>query len=284
MTEERAVNGGSEVDPDLGAVRRTVRVADAGGGVRVVTLNRPERLNALNREVVAELLDIVETADGDPECRVIVLTGAGRGFCSGWDIKENPDGLGSGSAQEGMDLQRETASLIRRLRTSVVPVLAAINGPASGGGFALAMACDLRYAAESARFNAGFVKIGLSGGDLGMSWLLPRAIGSTRAFELLLSGRVVDSDEAERIGLVNHTVPDDALLERAVEMAQLIAGHSPFAVELTKEVLWANLEVPSLYAAMELENRTQILATTTRDHAEALHAFAEKRAPQFEGR
>jgi enoyl-CoA hydratase len=183
-----------------------------------------------------------------------------------------------------MELQRETAALIRRLRTSVVPVIAAVNGPASGGGFALAMGCDLRYASESARFNAGFVKIGLSGGDLGMSWLLPRAIGSTRAFELLLSGRVVDAAEAERIGLVNHTVSDDDLLDRTIEAGQQIAGNSPFAVELTKEVLWANLEVPSLYAAMELENRTQILATTTRDHAEALRAFAEKRAPEFEGR
>lgn len=261
-----------------------VRSRDVGGGVRIITLNRSARLNALNREMVSELLGLVEAADGDPECRVIVLTGEGRGFCSGWDIKANPDGLGGGSAQFGMALQRETAALIRRLRTSVVPVIAAVNGPASGGGFALAMACDLRFAAESARFNAGFVKLGISGGDLGMSWLLPRAIGTTRAFDLLLSGRIVDSTEAERIGLVNDTVADDALMDRAIEMAQLIAANSPFAVELTKEVLWANLEVPSLYAAMELENRTQILATTTHDHAEALRAFAEKRPPEFEGR
>jgi enoyl-CoA hydratase len=180
-----------------------------------------------------------------------------------------------------MDMQRESAGLIRRLRTSTVPVIAAVNGPASGGGFALAMACDLRIAGDSARFNAGFVKIGISGGDLGMSWLLPRAIGTTRAFEMLLTGDAIDAAEADRIGLVSRRVPDDDLRGSALQLARSIAGNSPFAVELTKEVLWASLEVPSLYAAMELENRTQILATMTEDHAEALQAFTQKRRPDF---
>ncbi|HLU41677.1 MAG TPA: enoyl-CoA hydratase [Microthrixaceae bacterium] len=257
---------------------------DLDGGVRVLTLNRPERLNALTPEVVSLLVDELDRADGDGGCHALVLTGAGRGFCAGWDIKANPNGLVPDAAPAGMDQQRHAAHLIRRLRNGKVPVVAAVNGPASGGGFAVAMACDLRLAGESARFNAGFVKIGLSGGDLGMSWLLPRAIGTTRAFELLLTGDPIDAAEADRIGLVSRVVPDGELLDRAVELARSIAANSPFAVELTKEVLWANLEVPSLYAAMELENRTQILATTTDDHREALRAFKERRPPKFEGR
>jgi enoyl-CoA hydratase len=263
---------------------RPVTSEDRDGGVRVLTLNRPERLNALNPEVVSLLVDELERADGDDGCRAMVLTGAGRGFCAGWDIKANPDGLVPDAAPEGMDQQRRAAHLIRRLRTGKVPVIAAIHGPASGGGFAMAMACDLRIAGESARFNAGFVKIGLSGGDLGMSWLLPRAIGTTRSFEMLLTGDPVDAAEADRIGLVSRVVPDGELLDRAVALGRSIASNSPFAVELTKEVLWANIEVPSLHAAMELENRTQILATTTHDHREALRAFKEQRPPKFEGR
>lgn len=261
-----------------------VVAVDLDGGVRVLTIDRPHRLNALNPQVVSRLVEELDRADGDADCRAVVLTGAGRGFCAGWDLKANPDGLVGGTAQDGMDQQRRAADLIRRLRNGTVPVVAAIKGPASGGGFALAMACDLRIAGESARFNAGFVKIGLSGGDLGMSWLLPRAIGTTRAFELLLTGDAVDAVEADRIGLVSRVVPDDELLDSALSTARRIAANSPFAVELTKEVLWANLEVPSLYSAMELENRTQILATTTEDHREALRAFKEGREPRFQRR
>lgn len=261
-----------------------LRVEDGPPGTWILTLDRPHRLNALTTPLVEELLAVLDRAEADPSVRVVVLTGAGRGFCSGWDLAEGASagaGLAVGSAQAGMRLQRSTARLIRRLRDGTVPVIAAVNGPAVGGGFSLALACDVRLAATSASFGAPFVRLGLSGGDLGTSWLLPRAVGSSRSAEILLTGRTVDAAEADRIGLVSAVHPDADLVDAAVAMAGAIAAHSPFAVALTKEVLWAGLEIGSLHAAMELENRTQILATTTADHVEAVAARAEGRPPVF---
>jgi enoyl-CoA hydratase len=170
------------------------------------------------------------------------------------------------------------------MRALPQPIVAAVNGPAAGGGLALALASDVRIAAESARFNVAFVKIGLSGCDIGVSWLLPRLIGVSRAWELMLTGRMVDSHEAERTGLVVRVVPDGALMDSALETAELIAGNSPFGVQMTKEVMWSNLETGSLQAAIDLENRTQILTTFTDDMREALAAFLEKRPPGFQNR
>ena len=170
------------------------------------------------------------------------------------------------------------------MRALPQPIVAAVNGPAAGGGLALALASDVRIAASSARFNVAFVRIGLSGCDIGVSWLLPRLIGVSRAWELMLTGRIVESDEAERIGLVVRVVPDGEVVDAALKTAELIAGNSPFGVQMTKEVMWSNLETSSLQAAIDLENRTQILTTFTDDMREAMAAFLDKRPPSFGNR
>jgi enoyl-CoA hydratase len=181
-------------------------------------------------------------------------------------------------------VQQHIASLVPKLRGLRQPVIAAVNGAAAGGGFALALASDVRVAAASAKFNVAFVRIGLSGCDIGVSWLLPRLIGASKAFELLLTGRFVQADEAERIGLVSKVVGDGEVLDAALGLADLIVANSPFGVWMTKEVMWSQLEVPSLTAGIDLENRTQIVATFTEDHPEALRSFLERRPPQFENR
>jgi enoyl-CoA hydratase/carnithine racemase len=165
-----------------------------------------------------------------------------------------------------------------------MPVIAAVNGPAAGGGFALALAADIRLAAPEARFNAAFVRIGLTAGDLGTSWLLPRLIGPARAAELAYTGGFVEAEEAERIGLVNRVVPADRLLDEALEMAAQIAANSPGGVQLSKRALQANMEAASFAAALELENRGQALLTRGEDMPEALQAFKERREPRFTGR
>jgi enoyl-CoA hydratase len=269
------------------ASRPTVLVDEPRPGVVVLTLNRPERLNAMSHELVADLHAVLEQVGSDRGCRVVVLTGAGRGFCSGLDLKGAgvaPGTRGLGPAQAGLAGQQHIAALVPRMRALPQPVVAAVNGPAAGGGLALALASDVRIAATSARFNVAFVRIGLSGCDIGVSWLLPRLVGASRAWELMLTGRIVESDEAERIGLVVRVVPDGEVVDAALETAELIAANSPFGVQMTKEVMWSNLETPSLQAAIDLENRTQILTTFTGDMREALAAFLEKRPPSFENR
>lgn len=255
--------------------------------VRRITLNRPDKLNAMNVELIEALHRALDDLDTDRDCRVVVLTGAGRGFCAGLDL----GGYGSvggtedlGPVQRGFAVQQQIVALIPRLRRLRQPVIAAVNGPASGGGFALVLGSDIRIAAQGARFNAAFVRIGLSACDIGTSWLLPRIVGAGRAHELMLTGRLFDANEARRIGLVLDVVSDDALLDRALEEAELILANSPMGVHMTKEVMWSALEIPGQQAAIDLENRTQIMTSATADHREALRAFSERRAPQFEDR
>jgi enoyl-CoA hydratase len=267
----------------------TVRSEAIDDGITLLTLDRPERLNAMSRELVSDLHDALAAVAEDRECRVVILTGAGRGFCSGLDLKETGDiaadvGDGDGGPPAAMRGQQQIATLVTRLRRLSKPVIAAVNGPATGGGLALALACDVRVAAESARFNVAFIRVGLSGCDIGVSYLLPRLLGASRAFELMLTGRMVDAAEADRIGLVSRVVPDGQVVDTARETAELIRANSPFGVWMTKEVMWSNLESGSLQAAIDLENRTQLLSSFTGDMQEALAAFLEKRPPQFTGR
>jgi enoyl-CoA hydratase len=264
----------------------TVRVERPAGReqVALVTLDRPERLNAMSHELVADLHRALEEVGQDNSCRVVVITGAGRGFCAGLDLKGTgpaPNSEGLGRPQQSMKAQQHIARLIPRMRSLPQPVIAAVNGPAAGGGLAVALGSDIRIAAESARFNVAFVRIGLSGCDIAVSWLLPRLVGASRAFELLLTGRLIDATEAERIGLVLEVVPDGQVVDAALELADRICANSPFGVWMTKEVMWSNLEVPSMQAAIDLENRTQLLTTFTEDMQEAMAAFLEKRPPQF---
>jgi enoyl-CoA hydratase len=253
-------------------------------GVSRITLNRPERLNAMNAELIGSLHDALTDIAADTSCRVVLLTGSGRGFCAGLDLGGYGDAPGaahSGRVESGFATQTHIAGLVPRLRSLPQPVIAAVNGPAAGGGLALALASDIRIASWSARFNVAFVRLGISGCDIGVSWLLPRLIGASRAWELMLTGRIIGAEEADRIGLVLRVVPDEELLDAALETAGLIAANSPWGIRMTKEVMWSQLEVGSLQAGIDLENRTQVLSSMTGDMGEAVAAFLEKRPPRF---
>jgi enoyl-CoA hydratase len=255
--------------------------------VAVVTLDRPDQLNAMNAELIAGLHATFDDLRDDRACRVIILTGAGRGFCAGLDLKTGAtpaDAPDAASAQRGLHVQQSIATLVPKMRSMRQPIISAVNGPAAGGGLALALASDIRIASTAARFNVAFVRIGLSGCDIGVSWLLPRLIGASRAYELMLTGRMVDADEALRIGIAIEVVEPEHLLDAAFAEADRIVANSPFGVQMTKEVMWSQLEIGSLAAGIDLENRTQLLAATTGDMNEAMAAFLEKRAPHYEDR
>jgi len=256
-------------------------------GITRITLNRPARLNAMTAELVAGIHKALDDIAVDASCRVVVLTGAGRGFCAGLDLNgfgRAPNTEGFGPTQAGFGVQRYIAALVPHLRSLPQPVIAAVNGPAAGGGFALVLGSDIRIAAQSARFNAAFIRIGLSACDIGTSWLLPRLVGAARAQELMLTGRIFDADEAARIGLVVDVVPGETLLDAAYAKADEIMKNTPFGVALTKEGMWSALEIPGMQAAIDMENRQQIMASATADHVEAMKAFLEKRPPNYENR
>ncbi|WP_420473623.1 enoyl-CoA hydratase/isomerase family protein [Noviherbaspirillum sp. ST9] len=259
------------------------RLAD---GLAIVRLNRPDRLNALSQEAVSALTATLDEIARDDSLRVVILTGEGRGFCAGWDLKSKLQGEDGGeSGVSGLyGGQERFAGMIRRLREMGKVVIAAVNGVAVGAGLGLALAADIRLAARSASFHIGAIRIGLTAGECGISYHLPRLVGASRAFELMLTGRPVDAEEAARIGLVSAVADDASLIERARSMAGDILRNSPYSVRQTKRLMWANLEAPSLDAAIELENRAQVLALLTDDFAEASAAFAEKRPPRFTGR
>jgi enoyl-CoA hydratase len=262
-----------------------VRIERPRDAVALVTLDRPERMNAMAFDVMVPLRDALREVSSDNDVRVVVLTGAGTAFCSGADL-EDPgrvpgiDGLTLPTiALRSMELLDEVILTLRRMHQ---PVIAAVNGPAIGGGFCLALACDIRVAADSAYFRAAGISNGLTASELGLSYLLPRAIGSARAAELMLTGRDLRADEAERIGLVSSVIGGDALLDRCYETADRIAGFSRPGVELTKRMLWASLDAASLSAQMDHEGIGQLFVRlTTRNFEEAVQARKDKRAPQF---
>jgi enoyl-CoA hydratase len=262
---------------------RTLLVDRPRDGVVLVTLNRPERYNAITFEMFDELHDLAGRLTADDEARAVVVTGAGKGFCSGLDLDEAAT-LPDMSPHEMMLGQEHWAGAFMKLHELPQPVIAAVNGPAAGGGLGLALAADMRLAAPEARFNAAFVRIGLSAGDVGVSWSLPRVVGFGLAAEIMLTGRFVEADEAARIGLVNRVVPADELLGAAFDVAEQIAANTPFGVTLTKRVLHANVDAGSLSQAVEVENRGQTLATRGEDFREALAAFRQKRAATFTSR
>jgi enoyl-CoA hydratase len=262
----------------------TVEITRPRAGIALVTLNRPESLNAMNAALIADLHAAFAGLRDDRSCRVIVLTGAGRAFCAGLDLKEGatpPEAAALGRVQAMLVVQQAIAALVPAMRGMRQPIIAAVNGAASGGGLALALASDVRVAAASARFNVAFVRIGLSGCDIGVSWLLPRLIGASRAYELMLTGRFLPAAEAKEMGLVLDVVPDGQVLDAAYAEADRIIANSPFGVQMTKEVMWSQLEIGSLAAGIDLENRTQLLASQTGDMTEAVAAFLAKRPPNF---
>jgi enoyl-CoA hydratase len=260
----------------------TLRLERPRDGVALLTLDRPERLNALTFGMFEELHAVCAELSADATVRAVVLTGAGRGFCSGLDLHDAARLPAMGPAELMLGLERWGGAMAA-IHELPQPVIAAVNGVAAGGGLGVALAADFRLAAPTARFTAAFVRIGLSGGDIGVSWALPRVVGLGHAAELLTTARFVEADEAERIGLVNRIVGADELLDAALATAEQIAAHSALGVMLTKRVLHANVDAPSLRAAMETENRGQALAAHSLDFPEALSAFREGRTPTFRG-
>src|SRR2546422_3151687 len=221
--------------------------------VRRLTLNRPEQLNAMTAELCQALHDELSAFAGGRSCRAGILTGAGRGFCSGLDLHgygAAPENDGSDEPRDRLANQQHMSTLVLALRALPQPVIAAVNGPAAGFGLALALACDIRYAASSAIFRAAFINIGVSNCDMGTSWLLPRLIGASRSHELMLTGRRVGAAEALRVGLVADVVDPDQLAARALEAAEQIASLAPWGGRLTKQGMWTALELPSERAAV----------------------------------
>ncbi|MBB3862137.1 enoyl-CoA hydratase [Novosphingobium hassiacum] len=261
-------------------------VQDLTPQIVVVRLNRPDRLNALTRETVMALNDTLDSIAARDEVRAVILTGTGRGFCSGQDVaaadarnRTAPSGL-----VERMFWQEQFAGMVARIRAMPQVVIAAVNGPCAGAGMALALAADMRLASRSAKFLNAAVRLGLTAGETGMSYMLPRLIGASRAFEILITGRPVLAEEALAIGLVVSLSDGDTLMNDAEALARQILANSPFATKHTKRIFWENLHAPSFGAALELENRTQILASMTDDYKEATAAFTDRRVPDFKGR
>lgn len=262
-----------------------ILIETPSGEVRILRLNRPARLNAFTRESVRKFNQTLDEIARDATVRALIITGAGRGFCSGQDIaaadarnRTAPSGV-----VERMFWQEQFAGMGARLRAMPQFVVAAVNGPCAGAGLAIALASDVRIAARSARFLIASVRLGLSAGESGMSYFLPRLIGAARAFEIMLTGRPVDAEEAERIGLCARLTEDGAVLDAALAFVGEVLANSPFAITHTKRLMWDNLDQP-YRAAIELENRTQILASMTYDYKEATAAFTDKRTPRFSGR
>ncbi|BBZ45207.1 enoyl-CoA hydratase [Mycobacterium parmense] len=247
----------------------TLEVDRPHDGVVVVRLNRPKSLNAINEAMQTELLQRLAELAVDRCTRAVVLTGAGRGFCAGIDMRDFGPGVPGPDAPalDRMRFQEKMAALAEAVRALPQPVIAAVNGPCVGAGFALCLASDLRICSATASFGNAAILLGLSGAEMGMSYHLPRIVGTSVAADWMLTGRTVSAAEADRRGLVSEVVEPDRLAGRAVELARLIAGHAPLATELTKRALQVNTDAAGLSPALELENRNQVISHATEEAA-----------------
>ena len=259
----------------------TLRV-DSEGPIEWLTLNRPERLNAITGLMIEELWDYFSKLEGDYSRRVVVLRGAGTAFCAGLDLKAHrhpSESLPMGIGKNGPDAS--LSAVVRLMRRCPQPIIALVRGAACGGGFVLALASDIRIAGESARMNDAFIKLGLSGCELGMSWFLPRMVGLSVAAELMMTGRFVDGRRAAAIGLVSDVVADADLDDAAKRMAADMLRASPLGLRRTKSTLNLALKLNELEAVIDLEEHCQMICMQSSDFEEALRAFAEKREPRF---
>lgn len=254
-------------------------------GILQVQMNRPERLNALNPALIGALIECFESLQQDRQPRVVILSGAGNGFCAGADLQElvGPGGI---PGTEGMQqlgfvykFQEYLARLMLAIHECDKPVIAAVHGAAVGGGLGLALASDIRIAADSARFGAVFIKTGLSAADVGTSYFLPRLVGAGMAAELMLTGRIFGAAEAQEMHLVSRVIAPQELGEVSLALARSIAENSEYGVWMSKKTLWANLDAPSLRHAMKLENRTQVLGNFTGCMETAIEAFSAGHKP-----
>ena len=263
----------------------TTLLKHLGDGIFSLTLNRPDQRNALSAALMESMHQQLTEVRKNRDCRVLILTGAGHSFCAGADLKDTNGGAPGTEGMSELGLVYKTqeylAELVCSLRELPQPVISAVNGFAVGGGLALVLASDICIAQQDASFGAVFIKAGLSSCDVGTSYMLPRMIGPQRAAELMLTGRIIDSAEAQDLGLVCQCVPTGTVLDVALEKARMIAQNNEYGVWMTKKGLWANLDAPSLRHAIEMENRTQVLGYFTGNMKEAMQAFMEKRAPKW---
>lgn len=250
-------------------------------GVRTITINRPERLNAVNADLAAELPAAVTEAGADDAVRVVVITGAGRGFCVGLDLSEAP-ALDQSSRHARLDPDLWVGRWVHAITRCEKPVVAAVNGPAAGAGFGLALCCDFRLVSASAKLTAGYIRRGLSP-DAGVTWWLPRLVGHTRAMDIIMTGRDVSSAEAMQIGLATQVIPDEAFAATTQALALQLAAGPPLAMALTKRLM---IESASTSLETQLRNEVAHIKTCfqTADVADAIVAFREKRMPRFTGR
>jgi 2-(1,2-epoxy-1,2-dihydrophenyl)acetyl-CoA isomerase len=251
-------------------------------GIATLTFNRPERMNALSTPIMDGLLHGLPRLAGDPAVKVVILTGAGRAFCAGGDVKDMAQGGAQRSATEATARLRSRMEVSRILHELPKPTIAMINGPAAGAGLAFALACDLRIAGASARLMTAFVRVGFSG-DFGGSYFLTRLVGTARARELYFTGRPVDADEALSLGLVNRVVADEELTTATTELARCLAQGPIVALSLMKRNMNC-AENGSLAELLDMEAANQVQTGRTEDHREAAQAFVEKRPPVFTGR
>lgn len=256
---------------------------EARGQVEIATLNRPERLNALNEELVDGLNAYFGGLADRPEVRVVILRGAGRGFCAGLDIQEDRSSDET-PVLRTLRTQTRIGNIYRKMRVSPQPIIALGHGAACGGGLSLLLASDVRYAAPDFRANAAYIRIGLGGCDMASSYFLPRLVGASLAAEMILTGRFIDAERALRAGLISEIIDEETLLERGLALADEMLATSPHGLRLSKQALNLNIDAQSLDAAMAIEDRQQVILSATEDHREALTAFLEKRAPEYRER
>lgn len=258
----------------------TLTFSEVEPGVGMVTMNRPERLNAINPVMVQDFETLFAALAQDESIRVLILTGAGRGFCSGADLSDVTDYRQTEAFADPESYlrigQERYGRLVLGLRAIPQPVIAAVNGPAAGAGFCLALASDVRFASPGACFIASFINIGLSGSELGTTYLLPRLVGLARTAEILYTGRKVPAEEAERMGLVNRIVPAESLLETALACARQMIAKSPGGLRLTKRALDRNIDAQSLQEAVDFENRNQALMVFSGEFFKLIQAFAKQ--------
>ncbi len=267
-------------------------------GIGILTLNRPDNLNAMSFQMFEDLHKLFDSLMINLDCRVLILKGEGRAFCAGLDLKEvnllnmkkKPDDYKKfyylnipEVLKNRMYFQWRLSQVIIKMRKISQPIIAIVHGSAAGGGFALTLASDIRIAGEKARFNNAFIKLGLSGSDVGTSYFLPRLIGMSRAAEILYTGRFIDAEESETIGLVIKVVngDKDKLLDEALKIAENLLTKSPLGLRMTKEAINISLDSPSLETIIQLENRTQTLCGSSIDIKEGVSAFFEKRKPKY---
>ena len=279
----------------------TIKFELRDDGIGILTLNRPDKLNAISLQMVEDLHKILDNLMINLDCRVVILKGEGRAFCAGLDLKESIVLDSKNAPQELKDrfyfldvpkndniklfvyTQWRLSQIIVKMRKISQPIIAIIQGAAAGGGFAFTLASDIRIVGENAKFNNAFIKLGVSGSDMGSSYFLPRLIGMSRAAEILYTGRFIDAYEAERIGLVLKIVEGDEkqLIDSAIDLAKNMINKSPLGLKLTKQAINLSLDSPSLDTMIEMENRAQAISSRSKDMKEGVAAFFEKREPKY---